>query len=159
MNRKGRGAGVAIVVVALLGAAVPAHAERLQGQVTDSSGAGVGDALVTVMTAQRAVIATATTAPDGQFVVDGVPPGRYLVSIVREAFEEALVTAEVDGGETPTTIVLDPAAVREEVTVTASPGTVSDPSRAVQPSTVARATGSSRTTTTRATSTAWTSPD
>jgi hypothetical protein len=56
----------------------------LRGQVTDPSGAAVGNATVLVSTASG--VATATTNRDGIFEVTGLAPGKYEVKVVADGF-------------------------------------------------------------------------
>ena len=56
----------------------------LRGQVTDPSGAAVGNATVLVSTASG--VATATTNSDGIFEVTGLAPGKYEVKVVADGF-------------------------------------------------------------------------
>jgi carboxypeptidase family protein len=68
----------------------------LRGQVTDPSGAAVGNATVLVSTASG--VATATTNRDGIFEVNGLAPGKYEVKVVADGFAtfdqpEILITA------------------------------------------------------------------
>jgi hypothetical protein len=59
-------------------------AGTLRGQVTDPSGAAVGNATVLVSTAIG--VATATTNRDGIFEVTGLAPGKYEVKVVADGF-------------------------------------------------------------------------
>jgi outer membrane receptor for ferrienterochelin and colicin len=117
----------AVVPLLLLIFAVPALAAGLRGLVRDATGGAVASVEVVVMTPQRAVVATARTGADGRFHIPTLPAGQYLVAARAEGFREATVAAEVQASdETPLEITLDVDHVRQDVSVTASPGTVVD---------------------------------
>jgi outer membrane receptor protein involved in Fe transport len=97
------------------------------GVVRDATGAAVPRALVSLLDAQRAVVASARTGGDGRYSVAAASPGRYMVLVEARGFAEH--TGIVDArGETPATldVTLSLRPVEETVTVTASPGVVGD---------------------------------
>ncbi|HXH06390.1 MAG TPA: TonB-dependent receptor [Vicinamibacterales bacterium] len=118
----------------LLALAPPAAAGDLDGRVTDATGAVVSGARVVVYTPQRAVVATVETDAAGRFVVTDLAEGTYLVAVERPPFaprREAVVVPP--SGAVALRLVLDLAAVGEEVTVTARPGEVAEAARLTQP--------------------------
>jgi outer membrane receptor protein involved in Fe transport len=120
-------------VLLVLGAASPVFAAGLSGVVHDRSGGVVAGAEIVVMTPQRAVVATARTGPDGRFQIPSIPAGHYLVVARAAGFREAMMAAEVNGNaETPMTVTLDVDQVHQDVSVTASPGSVVDRQYAAQ---------------------------
>jgi outer membrane receptor for ferrienterochelin and colicin len=115
-------------------AVAPVCAAGLGGLVRDASGGAIAGVEVVVMTPQRAVIATARTGADGRFQIAALPEGRYLVAARAEGFREVMIAADVGAdAETPLTITLDIDQIHQEVSVTATPGTVVDRQFASQP--------------------------
>jgi hemoglobin/transferrin/lactoferrin receptor protein len=115
-----------LVTLALLAAfASSSFAAELRGKITDSSGRPLPNATVLVLSPQRAVVATAETAPDGTFSLPGLQPGSYLVIARAPGLEEGQSAVEVRP-EVPASVelALTVAGVRETVSVTASPGAV-----------------------------------
>ncbi len=115
------------LVFMALAADASAFAEGITGSVTDRLGGAVSDAEVLVLTSQRAVMATARTGADGTFACPSVGSGQYLVVVRAPGFEEHRVAVEVTRADTAViTVSLEVAPVAETVTVTATPGEVSD---------------------------------
>jgi Carboxypeptidase regulatory-like domain len=71
------------------------------GSVTDSTGAAVPNAQVTVTSAATAQAKTVTTSSNGQYRVPLLPPGSYKVSITASGFDTTDFTVTVSAG-TPT---------------------------------------------------------
>ena len=89
--------GLAIVLLSL-----PLSAQtttgRILGTVTDSSGASVNGATVTVLDTQRGVTRTTTTDDTGSYVVPDLSPGSYKVRVASRGFrtvERVDITLEV----------------------------------------------------------------
>jgi len=59
----------------------------LNGTVTDSSGANVPQAAITVVNEQRLTETHTQTNSDGSYVVSGLQPGRYTLTIVKNGFQ------------------------------------------------------------------------
>lgn len=103
-------------------------------QVVDAQGAAVRAAAVELVSAGQATVASAESGGDGTVTFRTVPDGAYLVVVRREGFADARVSVEVRGGvASPSTLTLDVAGVRDEVTVTASRGVVAVAGRSGQP--------------------------
>lgn len=125
--RSSRLAVLAVVSLVPLAAAAAA----LTGSVKDASGGAIAGAAVTVLTPRQAVVATASTDASGSFTVADLVPGEYVVRVRAAGFAEHQVSvSHADGAALK--IVLDVAAVEEQVTVTATPGSAVERSRAVQ---------------------------
>jgi outer membrane receptor protein involved in Fe transport len=103
------------------------------GVVRDSSGGAVADATVRLLDSERLAVASATASADGRFQLTA-PEGRYVLHVESRGFESyrrRLVLAE---GRPPSVDVeLSPAAIVEEVTVTATPGVVQSVEDSPQP--------------------------
>ena len=111
-----------------------AAAIDISGVVRDSSGAPVRGAEVGLLTAELTGIARTKTDVEGKFSLPAPAPGTYLLIVRAEAFGESHHAVTVGSQPpTPLDIVIHPAGLREEVTVTASRGTVEDVRLAGQP--------------------------
>ena len=60
----------------------------ITGTVTDSSGAAVSKAQVTVSNAERGINRATTTNDDGNYLISGLPPGSYNLSITATGFKK-----------------------------------------------------------------------
>jgi Carboxypeptidase regulatory-like domain len=91
------------------------------GTVTDSSGAAVGGATVTIRNADTGLIRTATTAADGSYTVPELPIGNYAVTISKDGFETSVTSGvAVDVAvERRIDASLKPGAVTQKVEVSA----------------------------------------
>lgn len=116
-------------LVMTLGSALSAAivAVTVTGTVRDSSGAPVAAAEVALLTPELTGIARTTTNPQGRFTFAVPAPGTYLLIVRAKAFDEVQrAFTAVDGQESAIDIVIQPEGLREEVTVTASRGTVEE---------------------------------
>jgi Ca-activated chloride channel family protein len=96
----------------------------LSGVVTDSSGAVLPGATVTV-SGPRPPDVTAITDANGAFRILALQPGKYKVRIELTGFKDAQTTVEIVSGKTTTIrVVLDIGAMSEEVTVSSAPGRI-----------------------------------
>ncbi len=116
-----------------------AAAADLSGTVKDATGGAVANARILVLTAQRAVVATATSDQDGKFTVRNLADADYLVIAQHPPFAERQTAVKVSGAS-PVSIdvVLDIVTTSENVSVTATPGYLTDLSKASQPVNVIR---------------------
>ena len=111
------------VVAGALFTAVIASAQYnagIQGTVTDSSGAVIAGATVSVTNEDTAKSQQVTTSTEGFFRVSGLPPGKYTVTASFEGFREESVkdvdvTAEAVKG---VNIAMQPGEVKQTLTVT-----------------------------------------
>ncbi len=87
----------------------------LTGTVRDSSGGAVPGATVTIRT-DAGPSAQTVTGPDGRFTFDRVPPGRATLVVLAGGFAQKELPLEPGTME----VVLSPASLFEEVTVTPS---------------------------------------
>ena len=93
-------------------------AAELKGMVTDSSGAGVPEARVTLVELRR----TSTTDPQGRFGFPDVPPGIYRVSVSAIGFAPAVERVSVSDSGVTVRITLRASVVElQALQVTASP--------------------------------------
>jgi outer membrane receptor protein involved in Fe transport len=105
----------------------------ITGKVKDKDGGALVGATVTVLTPQRAVVATTMTDASGTFKVSGLVDGQYLVTVKYPGFAERQASATVSATATNLDLTLDMTGLGENVTVTANPGGLGDISRVTQP--------------------------
>jgi hypothetical protein len=117
---------VSVTVALTCWLALPVMAQNttgsLTGVVTDSQGAIVSGATVTLTHSETRVETRTTSSDQGEFVFPQVPPGRYSVGVEATNFKKALATdliIEV-GKASRTTVVLEVGSVTEQVTITAT---------------------------------------
>ena len=122
----------AIVVLACAFPIQSAFAAGLSGTVTDASGAPVAAAQVQLLTSLQAVAASTTTDRDGRFTLSDVERGRYVISVAAAGFAEHRVAVNLTDEPATVLVQLEIAALREDVTVAATPGSVEDVLRAAQ---------------------------
>jgi hemoglobin/transferrin/lactoferrin receptor protein len=117
----------ALLVPGALGLlAATATAGTLSGTVKDQSGAVVVGAQVTLLDARHAVVASARTDGEGAFTFDNAAPGSYLLLTRSPGLDERRSAVALGHEAAAVDVVLEPAALTEEVTVTAHPGRVED---------------------------------
>jgi hemoglobin/transferrin/lactoferrin receptor protein len=105
----------------------------LSGTVRDTSGAPVPAVDVMLLTPDLVDIARTATDAQGRFTFVLPAPGTYLLIVKATAFDEVHRAIRVaDARDASADIVLNPAGIREDVTVTATRGTVEDLRRAGQ---------------------------
>ncbi len=109
----------AVGLTIILSGSLTAQTARLQGQVTDSSGALVPGAQVTVTNSQNGVKASSQTNGQGQYNVPFLQPGDYNLSIARDGFKTfQRQSVHLDVDQTAAIdITLEPGAVNETVEV------------------------------------------
>ncbi|HKG15791.1 MAG TPA: carboxypeptidase regulatory-like domain-containing protein [Pyrinomonadaceae bacterium] len=119
---------VALVVCALALGVTTAYSQdttgSIVGHVTDSTGAAVKGATVTVMDAERnVVVRTVTTGDEGEYSVTPLPVGNYSVTIEAPSFKKSVQTGvKVDVGQRRTSDAsMEVGDVSEVVTVEAAP--------------------------------------
>ena len=104
---------------------------RIRGVVTDTSGAVVPGAEVTMLHEATGLKRTAPANASGQYSFDAVPLGKYTISVTMQGFKKFSSSGnELQVGE-PLTIdvALAPGVVSEEVTVVATSVQVSAESK------------------------------
>ena len=96
---------------------------QIVGTITDSSGAAVGGASVTVRSADTGSVRTVTSNEFGIYTVPLLPPGRYSVSVTAPGFKTTTGSNTAVPAATSTTVnlVLEIGDVVQEVSVTAAP--------------------------------------
>jgi Carboxypeptidase regulatory-like domain len=107
----------------LLGFSAPVMGQAvnatLLGTVTDSSGAVVAGAKITITEMKTGVIHSATTNESGNYEVADLAPGQYEVAAEKQGFKKAVHT-DVDvlvNTDTRINLVLDPGTAQETVVV------------------------------------------
>jgi Carboxypeptidase regulatory-like domain len=109
-----------LVVVALLAMSLPAWGQGsfggLTGNITDQSGAVVPDANIKVENLGTAATYSGNSTADGVYLIGGLPPGKYRVSVTKTGFKTA--TREPIDVSTATTATLNLSLAVGEVTQT-----------------------------------------
>jgi hypothetical protein len=92
---------VAVTVLLLLTAFSPAQQSTgtLRGQITDPSGAVIGNAKVTA-SAQNGARRTASTDASGNFEIANLPAGKYSVTVAARGFTTLTKDAQITSGQT-----------------------------------------------------------
>jgi hemoglobin/transferrin/lactoferrin receptor protein len=116
--------------LAALLAALPAAGQEpagVAGVVRDGTGAVVTGAAVSLRTSQGAVVASARTDEQGRFQTPVTGQGSYALVVEAPGFARSRLAVAVGSAAAQALeVTLQPESLREEVTVTASPGLVSD---------------------------------
>jgi len=87
-----------LLVVVLLSATMclaQSDTARLQGTVTDASGAAVNGATVTVTSAETGRVSTTLSNELGYYTVTALPPGHYTVDVEQKGFKKISRTLEL----------------------------------------------------------------
>jgi hypothetical protein len=104
-----------------LAALAPAQTEsaRIQGTVTDATGAVVAGATIKVTGLGTGREVTATSSEDGSFTVLSLQPGRYAIEVTAPNFKTVKQDVTLEVAQTaPLNFALEAGAVTETVTVT-----------------------------------------
>ncbi len=98
----------------------------LKGTVTDPSGAVVANATVTATDVAKGAKRTTTTGGDGEYVLSGLPPATYSVSVTKAGFAPEIAKSVVVtiGQTTLVDFKMRISQVSEQVEVTAEPPVV-----------------------------------
>jgi hypothetical protein len=96
----------------------------ISGTVTDSSGAAVPGATVTIVSVDRQVTTSVVSNESGLYTKERLLPGTYDVKVEAPNFKQAVLPAVVVSVDTSTNlnVTLEAGAISESVTVTASEG-------------------------------------
>ncbi len=110
-------------------------ADTVRGRVKDPSGALISGASVTLKNTATGVTKKSQTDTNGEFSVDGVPPGQYTLQVERPGFTRLIqeITVSSEGAPdldltlalSPVSISVEVRASRDELLETLSPGAVS----------------------------------
>src|ERR1700730_14689933 len=117
--------GVAVLLFsAAFGVCVQATSGRISGTVTDSTGAVIPNAAVTVTNGATNLVRTAVTDDGGYYTVTNLPVGTYSVTVERTGFKKANQTDNALTADTRLTInvTLETGAVSETVEVSTAAG-------------------------------------
>src|SRR5215468_6484410 len=98
MMRKQLGYGATLLFAILATAAVllaQSDTARLQGTVTDPSGAAIAGAVVNVTSVETGRLTSVTTNELGYYAATALPPGNYKVEIVQKGFKKVSRTLDL----------------------------------------------------------------
>src|SRR6266852_4826305 len=115
---------VVLVFAAAFGVCGQATSGRISGTVTDSSGAVIPNAAVTVTNNATNLVRTVQTDDSGFYTVTNLPVGTYSVSVEQPGFKRALLAENVVAADSRLTIdvTLEPGEVSETVEVSTTVG-------------------------------------
>ena len=115
---------VVLVFAAAFGVCGQATSGRISGTVTDSSGAVIPNAAVTVTNNATNLVRTVQTDESGFYTVTNLPVGTYSVQVERTGFKKSNQTDNVLAADTRLTInvTLEAGAVSETVEVSTAAG-------------------------------------
>jgi hemoglobin/transferrin/lactoferrin receptor protein len=108
---------------------VAGQTPEVRHQVTDGTGQPLSGTRVVLSNAQGIVWLDVVTAADGTFEIKPLTRGSFVATVEAAGFETQRQSVRLDLGE-PLKIVLKPAILREDVTVTARRGAVEDAANA-----------------------------
>ncbi len=123
MRRSSFAVRVALLIISIFASAVLAKAQygaSLEGTVTDTSGAVVSSATVTITDLATGVSRSVATGTSGFYRITGLPPGRYEVVVQAASFKKS-TTANVEvkaEASNAANVTLETGAASETVTVT-----------------------------------------
>jgi hemoglobin/transferrin/lactoferrin receptor protein len=124
-----------IACIALFGTQAYAQApSAVRGTVRDPSGGVVSGAEVQLLAARQQLVAAARTDDRGQFTLEVVEPGSYLLRLRAPGFADLTTSVSVPiAGNRDLDLATGDPALREEVSVTAMADTVESATRLTQP--------------------------
>ncbi len=111
----------AVLSILCLAASIIAQTEtaRVQGTVTDTSGAAVSGATVKITSSGTGREVTAQTNAEGEYSILSLQPGRYQVEVTQSSFKTVKQEATLEVAQNATLdFALEPGAVSETVTIT-----------------------------------------
>ena len=118
------GAVILLVALSVVSASGQTNFGRISGTVTDSSGAVIPNATVTIRNSATNLERTAATDGEGFYTVTNLPVGNYTVSVEQTGFKKSVQTGNVLAADTRLTvnITLEAGAVSETVEVSTNAG-------------------------------------
>ena len=117
---------ISILSLSAVVAMAQATTGSLRGAVTDSNGAAIAGANVTIKNESTGTSVTAITSSEGSFDVPALQPGSYSVTVEATGFKRSISTSVVVklGIVNPFAAALEPGSVSETVTITAGTDTI-----------------------------------
>ena len=134
---------ISLLAIVLVSASVAlgqaqSNAADLQGTVTDTTGAVVPNATVTVRNPATNVTRDATTNDQGLYRIINIPPGDYEVSVEAPNFKKAVLTkVTVTVGQAANIdVVLEPGQITESVTISETTSDIVETSKTAVSTTI-----------------------
>src|SRR5829696_5263103 len=84
---------ISMCAVFLLSAMITAHAQfraAVQGTISDSAGALVPGARITLKDLETAKVQETTTSEEGFYRISGLAPGKYLLTVEKEGYKKSV---------------------------------------------------------------------
>lgn len=99
----------------------------LRGHVQDTTSARISGAKIVAVATGTSLTRAATTSRRGSFLIPGLPPGAYRVTVTAAGFAPAASTVNVTIGAVRTlSVTLRPRAARQTVSVHAAPSSITE---------------------------------
>jgi len=120
MRKRYAGISLLCALLLLFGSAAKAQTSTgsIVGEIVDTSGARVPGAKVTARSPQMAFERQVVADPYGDFRIESLPPGEYIVSVTKPGFAEASADVSVMvSSAKDIKVTLKPAGVQQSVTV------------------------------------------
>lgn len=116
------GCGSLLLSLVLCVAAYAQYRAGVQGTVTDTSGAAVPDATITLISNETNISHITKTTESGVFAISGLAPGGYNLSVEKAGFKKKILSdVRVDAEQTRSlNVQLDVGQIAESVTVSES---------------------------------------
>ncbi|MCX6563080.1 MAG: TonB-dependent receptor [Candidatus Aminicenantes bacterium] len=122
------------IVCGSLAAFAAAETGTITGIVRDTAGEGLARARVSLLSGERTAVAGTISGPDGRFVFDKIPAGRYVIAVTLLGFNDRRQPVAVKSGlAAQVEVTLEITPVEAEVTVTSTAGAIRDLETLTQP--------------------------
>src|SRR5256885_15923270 len=111
---------IALLEICVLRLTLPAQVpvSAVRGTVTDVTGAPIARAKVTLREEQTALVRTAISQADGQYLVEALAPGKYEIAVAAPSFATTVEVQTLQVGDNRTlNFALRPGLVRELIQV------------------------------------------
>jgi outer membrane receptor protein involved in Fe transport len=106
--------------------------KKVAGSVRDAKGDAIGEATVSLLTAQHTTVASTKTDAQGNFTFSDIPAGNYLLLVSARGFADKREAVNTWLSAADLEVRLEPRLDAEQVTITANPGLVEDVDRSTQ---------------------------
>jgi hypothetical protein len=121
--------GFALILLFCLFTHAQSPEGTLRGTVSDATGARITGAIVSASAKRFSFVRTVKTNKLGEFSLESLPPGEYEVKVEASGFATRTGTASIGVSSVPTmNVLLQPAGVKETLTVEGAAGTLTNQS-------------------------------
>ena len=109
-----------LLVLALAASGFASDTASLAGRVVDTQGGAVAQAQVKVLRGDGSAAASTVTGSSGEYRLEGLVPGNYVLTADKEMFRHATFNLRVAAGTNRQDVTLEVAGVNQSVVVTAA---------------------------------------